>query len=186
MKLKLILLLLLFGCQSTEIIEPIIFDNSQMAKITISSKNIEINELYDSQFADPYIDHSLSNPPILRLKSWIADNISIVGNENILVLNILDASLKKTEENNKDAKKFDEKSIYKYELFFLVEYNLYDDSNYLISNTTVEAFRSTTSAKYISLKETEQIIDDLILLTLRDFTNESKKLIKIYMKEYLL
>ena len=90
MKLKLILLLLLFGCQSTEIIEPIIFDNSQMEKITISSKNIEINELYDSKFAEPYIDHSLSNPPILRLKSWIADNISTVGNENILVLNILE------------------------------------------------------------------------------------------------
>ena len=186
MKLKLILLLLLFGCQSTEIIEPIIFDNSQMEKITISSKNIEINELYESKFTDEYIDHSLTNPPILRLKSWIKDNINTFGNENILVINILDASLKKIEENNKDAKKFDEKTIYKYELFFLVEYNLYDDSNYLISNTTVEAFRSTTSAKYISLKQTEQIIDDLILLTLRDFTNESKQLIKIYMKEYLL
>tara|TARA_Y100001970_G_C14181663_1_gene830169 strand:+ start:527 stop:1087 length:561 start_codon:yes stop_codon:yes gene_type:complete len=186
MKARLILLFFLFGCQSSEIIEKTVFDNSQLEKITISGKNLEINELYESKFTDEYIDHSLTNPPILRLKSWIKDNINTFGNENILVINILDASLKRTEENNIDAKKFDDKIIYKYELFYLVEYNLYDDLNYLISNTTVEGFRSTTSSKYISLQETEQIIDDLILLTLIDFTNESKKLIQIYMKEYLL
>ena len=186
MKSKLILLIFLFGCQQTEIIQPIVFDNSQLEKILISSNKIEINELYESKFVDPYIDHSLINPPILRLKNWISENITSVGNENKLVVNILDASLTKIEINNTELKKFSEKIIYNYEIFFLVEYNLYDNSGYLISNTTVEGFRSTTSGKYISIKETEQIIDDLILLALTDFTIETKKLINIYMKEYIL
>ena len=43
---------------------------------------------------------------------------------------------------NKDlkAKKFEEKDIYKYELFYLIEFNLYDDSSYLIASTIVEKF----------------------------------------------
>ena len=186
MKAKLILLIFLFGCQSSEIIQPIVFDNSQLEKLSFSSKKLTINELYESKFTEPYIDHSLNNPPINRLISWMNENISTIGNENKLEVNILDASLKRTEENNNDAKKFDEKIIYKYEIFFLVEYNLYDDSDILISNTTVESFRSTTSGKYISLQETELIIDDLMLLALTDFTIESKKMINIYMKEFLI
>ena len=50
----------------------------------------------------------------------------------------------------------------------------------------MESFRSTTSGKFISLQEDEKIIDDLILLSLRDFSNESEKLIKQYMKDFVL
>ena len=183
--ISIFLLLLIFSCQPIEIVEPVIFDNSQLERITIAAKKIEIKPLYETKFADPYIDHSLKNPPVSRLKSWIKENIITFGNENKLIINILDASLKRTEKNNNDAKKFDEKLIYKYDLFFLVEYNLYDDSDFLLANTAVEGFRSTTSGKYISLQETEQIIDDLILLSLFDFSKESKKLIEVYMKEYV-
>ena len=93
MKTILIFFIFLFGCQSVEIIEPVVFDNSQLEKILISSKQIEINEVYQSKFADPYIDHSLNNPPVKRLKSWINENIQSVGNENKLVINIIDALL---------------------------------------------------------------------------------------------
>ena len=72
------------------------------------------------------------------------------------------------------------------QLFLLVEYNLFDNAGFLIANTTAEGFRSTTSGKNISIQETEKIIDDLILLSLIDFTNESKKLIDVYMKGYIL
>ena len=44
------------------------------------------------------------------------------------------------------------------ELFFLVEYNLYDNSNNLIASTLVEAKRSTTSGVYISIIERENIV----------------------------
>ena len=49
----------------------------------------------------------------------------------------------KKEIDNVNAKKYEEKTIFKYDVF-LVEYELYD-SNYLIANTTVESSRSTTS-----------------------------------------
>ena len=55
-------------------------------------------------------------------------------------------------------------------------------SNYLIANTSVESFRSTTSGRYISITEKERIIDDLVLESLRDITKESEKLITEYMK----
>ena len=69
--------------------------------------------------------------------------------------------------------------------FFLVEYELYDNSGFLKANATVETSRSTTSQKYISLNETEIIINDLLILAMRDYINETKNQLSIYMKDYL-
>ena len=98
----------------------------------------------------------------------------------------MDASIKKIEEQNLKAKKFEATDIYKYELFYLIEFSLYDDKSYLIASTIVESFRSTTSGRFISILETEKIIDDLILESLRDITKESKRLIILYMSDYIL
>ena len=100
-------------------------------------------------------------------------------------INILDSSISKNEIENTDAKKYEEKTIFKYELFFLVEYELYDDSGFLKANTTVETSRSTTSQKYISLNETEIIINDLLFQTMNDYINETKNQLSIYMVNYL-
>ena len=177
---------ILLSCQPIEIIEPVVFDNDQLSSISINAKNIEIKQTYEPKFIDPYIDHSLEQPPIERIKSWIQTNVNLFGNNNQLKINIFDASIKKTEEQDLKAKKFEEKDIFKYELFYLIEFNLYDDSNYLIASTIAESYRSTTSGRYISILETEKIIDDLILESLRDITKESKKLINLYMSDYIL
>ena len=50
----------------------------------------------------------------------------------------------------------------------------------------MEANRTTTSGKYISLIEVERIIDDMIYKCLRDFANKSKELINDHMNEYIL
>ena len=86
---------------------------------------------------------------------------------------------------NVDAKKYEEKTVFKYEVSYLVEYELYDSSSYLIANTTVETSRSTTSQKYISLNETEIIINDLLVSAMKDYINETKNQLSIYMKDYL-
>ena len=116
---------------------------------------------------------------------WHNKNILKIGNENKLVINILDASIKKTEIMNVDAKKYEEKTIFNYEVFYLVEYELYDSSDFLIANTTIETSRSTTSQKYISLNETEIIINDLLILGIKDYINETKNQLSIYMGDYL-
>ncbi|MBT4645970.1 MAG: hypothetical protein HOC10_05635, partial [Pelagibacteraceae bacterium] len=87
---------------------------------------------------------------------------------------------------NKDTKNFDEKKNYKYELFYLIEFNLYDDSNNLVASTLVETIRSTTSGVYISIQNTEKVIDDLVYLSLLDLSLESNKLLKQYMSDFLL
>ena len=69
--------------------------------------------------------------------------------------------------------------------FFLVEYNLYNDDNFLIANSTVETSRYTTSQKYISLNEREIIINDLLFNSLNDFSKESKSTLKVYMGEFI-
>ena len=69
---------------------------------------------------------------------------------------------------------------------FLVEYNLYNDDNFLIANSTVETSRYTTSQKYISLNEREIIINDLLFNSLNDFfQKESKSTLKVYMGEFI-
>jgi len=183
---RLVFFLILISCKPIEIIEPVVFDNDQLSSISINAKNIDVEQTYELKFADPYIDHSLKYPPIERLKSWIQTNVNLLGYNNKLKVNILDASIKKTEEQDLKAKKFEEKDIFKYELFYLIEFNLYDDSNYLIASTIVESYRSTTSGRFVSILETEKIIDDLILESLRDITKESKSLINLYMSEYVI
>ena len=147
-----LILFLVLSCQPVEILRPIEIDTSNLDTISIYSKNIEINKKYNSVFSQNNIEEQIQKSPIDVIVEWHNKNILKIGNENKLVINILDASITKNEIENVDAKKYEEKTIFKYEVFFLVEYQLYDDSDILISNVTVESSRSTTSQKYISLK----------------------------------
>ena len=78
------------------------------------------------------------------------------------------------------------KRIILYELFYLIEFSLLDDSGNLVASTLVETSRSTTSGIYISIQEKEIIIDDLIYNSLVDISNETNKLLASYMNNYLL
>lgn len=178
--------LFLFSCQPIEKIENVVFDNSQLSKFDIFSNSIEIKINFEKKISEPYIGHTLKISPTQRIINWINDNFNQVGNENKFNITILDASLIKTEFKNKEAKNFDEKNNYKYELFFLLEFNLYDDYDNLISSTLVETARSTTSGIYISIQDKENIIDDLIYYSLVDLSEESKNLLTKYMSDYIL
>ena len=155
-----------------------------MAIISINSNKIKVNSDYNPVFSEFNIEDQLKNPPILLIQNWVKQNIRSFGNQNEFVINILDASITKKEIDNLEAKKYEEKTIYLYEVFFLVEYELYDDAGYLLANTTVESSRSTTSQIFISLNETELIINDLVNKSLFDFINETKSMIQLYMQEY--
>ena len=180
-----VILFFVLSCQPVEILKPVEIDISNFEKISINTKEIEINKKYKPVFAKNNIEDQIQNPPIDIMIIWNNENITKLGNENKLVINILDASITKNEIENIDAKKYEEKTIFKYKLSFLVEYELYDNSGYLIANTTVETSRSTTSQKYISLNETEVIINDLLVSAMRDYINETKNQLSIYMKDYL-
>ena len=179
-------ILFIFSCQPVEQLDSIVFDNQQFSKFDVSSKTIEIKEIFEKKFSGPYIGHTLEVDPSQRIISWVNDNFKSIGNENILVVSIIDASLSQTEFENSQAKNFDEKINYKYELFYLIEFNLLDDSRELIATTLVETSRSTTSGLYISINEKENIINDLIYQSLKDLTLESNILLKKYMSDYIL
>ena len=164
----------MLSCQPVEILRPIEIDTSNLDTISIYSKNIEINKKYNSVFSQNNIEEQIQKSPIDVIVEWHNKNILKIGNENKLVINILDASITKNEIENVDAKKYEEKTIYKYELLFLVEYELYDDSGFLEANTTVETSRSTTSQKYISLNEVELIINDLLVEAMKDYIIETQ------------
>jgi len=174
------------ACQQADITESVVFDNNRLAQISIDAKKIEINKIYKSIYTEPYIDHSLVNSPIKRLDSWINNNIKVFGLENKLEINILDASIKKIEAISENSKKFKEKNIFKYELFYLVEYNLLTNADYVIATTIVESKRTTTSGRYISILEKEKIIDKLIWESLENISIQSNVLLKKYMADYIL
>tara|TARA_Y200000002_G_scaffold149507_1_gene123514 strand:- start:2520 stop:3095 length:576 start_codon:yes stop_codon:yes gene_type:complete len=182
--ISLFLLLFILACEPVEIISPLEYDISKLAIISINSNKIKVNSDYNPVFSEFNIEDQLKNPPILLIQNWVKQNIRSFGNQNEFVINILDASITKKEIDNLEAKKYEEKKIYLYEVFFLVEYELYDDAGYLLANTTVESSRSTTSQIFISLNETELIINDLVNKSLFDFINETKSMIQLYMQEY--
>ena len=184
-----ILLIFLFAvssCNKIEILDEIVFDYDQLPKIVFSAEQKKIKETYEAKFSDPFIDHSLIKPPKEHLKSWIDSNLAIIGTKNKLIINIIDSSLTKSEVANANAKKYEEKTIYLFEINYLAEYILYDDSNAILSSTTVETKRSITSGKFISLMESDRIIESLILDALTDFAKKTEELIKIHMSGYIL
>ena len=187
---KLIITLLFFltlnACQPIEKVNHIVFDNSQFAHFNILSTSIEIKEIFEKKISNPYIGHTLKINPSERIINWINDNFKPIGNENTFIVTILDASITQIQFENIEAKKFDEKKNYKYELFYLIEFSLFDDSGNLVASTLVETSRSTTSGIYISIQEKDNIIDDLIYNSLIDISNETKKLLATYMANYLL
>ena len=179
-------LLTVMACQPIEKVNQIVFDNSQFAHFNILSSSIEIQEIFEQKITDPYIGHTLKINPSERIINWINDNFKPIGNENIFNVTILDASITQTQFENKDAKNFNEKINYKYELFYLLEFSLFDDSGNLVASTLVETSRSTTSGIYISIQEKENIIDDLIYNSLVDISSETKKQLINYMANYIL
>ena len=179
-------LLIVIACQPIEKVNHIVFDNSQFSYFDILSTSIKIQEIFEKKISEPYIGYTLKISPSERIINWINDNFKPIGNENIFNVTILDASITQTQFENKEAKNFDEKNNYLYELFYLLEFSLFDDSGNLVSSTLVETSRSTTSGIYISIQEKDKIVDDLIYNSLVDISNETKKLLGNYMANYLL
>ena len=181
-----IILVFISSCQKVEILDPIVFDYNQFTNVSINAEKKNTIILYEPKFVEPFIDHSLENSPILYFNNWSKNNIQTFGTRNHFEINVIDASVKKTEIPNIDSKKYEEKTIFLYEVNYLVEFVIYDDSNFKLASTIVEANRTTTSGKYISLIETEKIIDDMIYKCLKDFSNKAKELIKDHMNQYIL
>ena len=184
-KFILVILFIIYSCQPVEFVKPVVIDHSILEKISINAKDITLNIKYNPVFSDENIEDQIEKSPLDIITFWNNTNIDSFGNENKFVINIIEASIFKKEIDNIDAKKYAEKTIFHYEVFFLVEYELYDDSDFLLANTTVESSRSTTSQKYISLNETEIIINNLLILAMRDYVNETKNQLSIYMGDYL-
>ena len=180
-----LILIFVLSCQPIEIIKPIQIDNARLAKISIYASEIKINNKYDPIFSEKNIEDQILISPINVIQNWMTENIINNGNYNKLIVNIIDASITKEEIENLNAKNFEEKTVFHYTVSYLVEYELYDNSNYLLANSTVETLRSTTSKKLISLNETEVIINNLLNDSIRDFSIETKSILKKYMGEYL-
>ena len=176
----------LFSCRTVEVLDDVIFDNNLLAKISINAEYKNINEVYEISYIDPYIDHSIKHTPLSRIKNWLDQNINVFGSQNKLTINIIDASITRIEIENESKKKYIEKNEFFYEIHFILEFLLHDDNDQILATTIIEAKRSTTSSKFISLNEKEWIIDILILDALIDVSLKSEELLKKHMFEYML
>ncbi len=188
LRISLILMIcsIIISCQPIRNTDTFVFDYSRFDNFTISAKSVSLNNLYEQSFSEKNIENQIKVSPNLRLQSWLKKNVQIFGNENKLIINILDSSISRDEINNENAKNYEEKKIYSYTISYLIEFALYDNLDYLLSNVTVETNRSTTSNKYISLNELDSIVDLLIFNSIQDLSNETKLLLNNYMGEYLL
>ena len=187
-KIKIISFCILFitACQPIESLDGVVFDNELLSKINFNSEKKIINNLYEITYADPYIDHSIPNNPLKIIDNWLNDNMVVFGTQNKLIINILDASIKRTEIENKSEKKFAEKTEFFYEIFYSIEFTMYDDNDFVLATAKVEAQRTTTSGKFISINERNHIIDNLILNSLIDISLKSEEILKIHMSDFIL
>ena len=188
LKIKIIFFILffIFSCQPVEVLDEVIFEYNQLPKISINAKEKLINEVYEINYVDPYIDHSIKHTPLSRIKNWLDQNINIFGTQNKLTINIIDASLTRIERKNDSKKKYEENTEFFYEMHYMLEFLLLDDNDLILATTVVEAKHSTTSGKFISLNEKENIVDTLILDTLIDVSLKSEELLKKHMFDFVL
>ena len=177
---------LLFFCQPTQINDDIEFDSNLFTKISLNANTKIINPIYEAKYAEPYIDHSIKFTPLLRIHDWLDKNISTFGSYNKLVIDILNASIVRKEQENKDSKKYEEKFIYYYELNYEIILVLYDDKDSILATTKVSSKHSTTSSKFISLNEKEIILENLIFDALVDLSSQTEILLKKHMIQYML
>ena len=182
--------LVLSSCQKTEFLDEVVFDNSLLNNISLNAEKKEINVSHETTFNEPYIDHVLEISPTKRIISWLENNINNFGTLNKIVIDVQKASIVRKEIDS-EVKIYiggitKKQKEYLYELKFEVLFLLYNDSDQILSTTTVEVFRSTTSSQFISLNERNKILDNLILDSLTDLSNNSVELLKIHMKEYIL
>ncbi len=176
------------SCQNTQLIEDVVFDNALLNKISINAENKEINVTYKTIVNEPFIDHVMETLPRTRISSWLENNITNFGTENKLVIDIKNASITRKDINSEVkvagiVKKNDE---YLYELNLEVFFILYNDSSQILATTKTEVFRSTTSSKFISLNQRNQILDNLTKEALKDLSNKSFELLQLHMSEYIL
>ena len=187
-KLSIVLLLLipLYSCQKIEYLDKIEYDYSKLFSVTINAFEKKITNFYEVKSTDLYLDESLINPSKNHLNKWLTENIKIFGNKNYLEINIIDTSLRQSIILNKNLKKYQDKEIFLFEINFLVEFLLYDNSKKLIASSIIESARTTTAGKYLSINQKENIIDKLVFDCLIEFSKKTDELLKLHMKDFIL
>ena len=126
--------------------------------------------------------------PTTRIISWLENNVSNFGTENKLVIDIQNASItrKDIDTEIKVSGIVKKQNEYLYELNLRVFFILYNDSSQILATTKTEVFLSTTSNKFISLNERNQILDNLTKGALKELSNKSVELLKLHMSAYIL
>jgi len=177
----------LFSCQKTEILDEVVFDYNLLNKINFNAEVKEIYNLYQVNLSLPFIDHVMDISPSKRIEKWFEENFIIFGTSNKLVINILDASISKSEiENDSNKKKVIENKEYIYEIIIKVNYILYNDDESILATTDVKISRTTTATNFISISERNRILDLLTLEALQDLSVKSSELVKKHMFEYII
>ena len=177
----------LFSCQKTEILDEVVFDYNLLNKINFNAEVKEIYNLYQVNLSLPFIDHVMDISPSKRIEKWFEENFIVFGTSNKLVINILDASISKSEiENDSNKKKVIENKEYIYEIIIKVNYILYNDDESILATTDVKISRTTTATNFISISERNRILDLLTLEALQDLSVKSSELVKKHMFEYII
>ncbi len=177
---------LLYFCAPIEVSDKVVFDNNLLNKISINAAIRNINNVYEVNYLDPYVDTELSVTPLTRLNNWIKSNIIVFGSRNKLDINVIEASITKTERDIDNKKKFEEKKEFYYEINFIIEYIIYNNDNLILATSKVKTKRSKTSSIFTSLDEKEKIMETLILDALIDISKKSDEVLKIHMTDYII
>ena len=186
--LTIIFFTFLASCQKNLIIDEVVFDNTQLNIFSFNAAEKEIKITYESSFNDPFIEHVMKISPDKRSLSWLENNINNFGTMNKILVDIQQASIVRKEiiTEKKVAGVIKKQDEYLYELNFIVFFNLLNDDKKVLATSNAEVIRTTTSSKFISLNERDHILNKLTLDSLKDLSNQSLKLLKVHMSEYML
>ena len=181
-------LVILAACEAAPLPPPIPeLTYSHLSPIEVAAARIDIVEEYAPPLQAPNVEHKFPTPPAQAVRQWAKDRFRAVGDEGVLRITILDASVIETKLEKtgglRGAFTADQSERYDARLEVIVEVRSDRGFREAFASAVVE--RSRTVAEDVSLHERETVFYEMTKALMEDLNAELEKNIKQFLARYL-
>lgn len=160
---------------------------SQYQPIEMNVAKIETVEAYKSPFAAPNIEHLMPYTPADVMAIWIKDRLRAVGNDKILQITIVDASVKQVDlpKTKGITGLFTVDQDKRYDARMEIEMKIYGNDALSEASTSVVVTRSITIPENASVNYRKTAYEKMIQEMMKMVNDKLENNMRTYMGNYI-
>ncbi len=160
---------------------------SQSPAINMNVAKIETVEAYKSPFTAPNIEHLMPYTPADAMAIWIKDRLHAVGNNKLLQITIVDASVKEAQlpRTKGITGLFTVDQDKRYDARMEIEMKIYGDDALSEANTSVVVTRSITIPENASVNYRKTAYEKMIQEMMKMVNDKLENNMRSYMGKYI-